>query len=750
MKQVYRMRWNQIRAVMPFEKKMRIRIISAALACLLVLMGCEPAFAATARATTMKLEKTTGTVTLKTQNGTARKITDGMRLYNGNTLQTGADSYAYVSLDSSKAVKMDENSQATLRQNGKDLELLVKSGKLFFDVSVPLTSRENMNIRTSTMVTGIRGTCGVVEYVSPTVAKLYLLEGKVALNDGEKTVMVYGGQVATVELKSESQIPGTPTDTEKKIVTVETLTEEEIPVVAIVEVASDPDLQKKIGDTTELDTDKIEEIYKDLMKQQTEGDSASGNEGESGSAADQTGSGDAASGSGDAASGSGAGDGGTTSDTAPETPADPVAPTTTLTGTIDSTMLQEALNANTTVTIASPCVLSLDAAKTFQIPSGKTLVIAADADINSLSRAADTTDVVPDIQIAAGAKMQIEGAWICDKNITVGDSGGTGSLEIGKTGWLQAEKIVLGSGSDGKAALTNNGKIDIGAMISRGGNTVTNNALIAINRAYTYDMAVTQKDTYSGGTKGVLFSGENSESSDTSELSSVVMESETPLASVIVATDKNIYCYANYLNEWCAYYLNQMAQTGAVNVYFSKDAVVQSNVTLNQNTKGTMSLYLDDYTIQIAQGGTLVLAADVNITSTSETATILLEGGTLELGVDGATSTNTKNVLKNTSVNGLVVKITKKSYMTWRDSNFSIDKDFPETSDSAIPTIPNNPNDAGATTLLIQKVMTGLTTTASSTLTDIPVQVDTTLLTLNTSGKTLNFSATGILLNLYG
>ena len=67
------------------------------------------------RATTMKLEKTTGTVTLKTQNGTARKITGGMRLYNGNTLQTGADSYAYVSLDSSKAVKMDENSQATLR-----------------------------------------------------------------------------------------------------------------------------------------------------------------------------------------------------------------------------------------------------------------------------------------------------------------------------------------------------------------------------------------------------------------------------------------------------------------------------------------------------------------------------------------------------------------------------------------------------------------------------------------------------------
>ena len=144
-------------------KKLNLKgVVCALLACALVVMPVAPAKAATARATTMKLEKTEGTVTLKTQNGSARKITRGMRLLNGNTLKTEKYSYAYVSLDSSKAVKLDQSSAATLRQNGKELELLVKSGKLFFNVSQKLGAKESMNVRTSTMVTGIRGTCGVV------------------------------------------------------------------------------------------------------------------------------------------------------------------------------------------------------------------------------------------------------------------------------------------------------------------------------------------------------------------------------------------------------------------------------------------------------------------------------------------------------------------------------------------------------------------------------------------------------------
>lgn len=235
---------------------------------LLVSLGM-PVNAATARATTMKLEKTEGTVTLKTQNGTKRKVTNGMRLYNGNCVTTASDSYAEISLDSSKAVKLDQNSSVTFRQSGKKLELLVKTGKLFFNVSAPLTDEESMNIRTSTTVTGIRGTCGVVEYVDVNKSKLYLLEGKVTLGSGFNATTIYGGQTATVVLGEKQEQPGEtekPGEEDQKYqITVEKMTEEAVPVVAITEILNNKELQKKIEKTTDLKIEKLEKVLEESL-----------------------------------------------------------------------------------------------------------------------------------------------------------------------------------------------------------------------------------------------------------------------------------------------------------------------------------------------------------------------------------------------------------------------------------------------------------------------------------------------------
>ena len=119
-------------------------ILSVMLVIILIASRCSLVFAATARATTMKLEKTEGTVRVTTLNGAVRKITNGMRLYNGNFVETQKASYAFISLDSSKAVKLDENSKAALRQDGKKLQLLVKQGQLFFNVSKKLGKDEIM------------------------------------------------------------------------------------------------------------------------------------------------------------------------------------------------------------------------------------------------------------------------------------------------------------------------------------------------------------------------------------------------------------------------------------------------------------------------------------------------------------------------------------------------------------------------------------------------------------------------------
>lgn len=245
------------------------RVCSMILAFLMVCCPCSPVSAATARATTMKLESTTGTVTLKSQNGAARKITKGMRLYNGNTIETAASSYAYISLDSSKAVKLDAGTKASLRQNGRRLELFVKSGKLFFDVKSPLGSSESMNVRTSTMVTGVRGTCGIVEVISSEVSQLHLLEGKVtftttnAETGKQETTIVTGGQTATIEKVTKNT----------EDITVEAMSEEKVPLFAIEEVVKDRRLQEKIENTTSLRVEKMA----DYMEQQLQGGGSSEN-----------------------------------------------------------------------------------------------------------------------------------------------------------------------------------------------------------------------------------------------------------------------------------------------------------------------------------------------------------------------------------------------------------------------------------------------------------------------------------------
>lgn len=47
-----------------------------------------------------------------------------------------------------------------MRKSGKKLEMLLQSGDIFFNISQPLDDDETLNIRTSTMAVGLRGTSG--------------------------------------------------------------------------------------------------------------------------------------------------------------------------------------------------------------------------------------------------------------------------------------------------------------------------------------------------------------------------------------------------------------------------------------------------------------------------------------------------------------------------------------------------------------------------------------------------------------
>ena len=99
---------------------------------MVVSMLPAAAFAANNTATTMRLAKTQGTVAVT--NATGKKVTQtgNMKLYNGYKIKTGAKSYAWISLDDTKAAKLDANSVASVQKSGQKLTLYLSSGNLFF------------------------------------------------------------------------------------------------------------------------------------------------------------------------------------------------------------------------------------------------------------------------------------------------------------------------------------------------------------------------------------------------------------------------------------------------------------------------------------------------------------------------------------------------------------------------------------------------------------------------------------------
>lgn len=132
-----------------------------------------------ASASMMELKKTEGTVGVSDEKGKSISVMENMKLYSGYQMETGRESYAWINLDQVKLAKMDEDSEAQIRKTGKKLEIFVNQGKLFFNITQPLEPDETLDIRTSNMAVGIRGTCGWVEVPDENHMLVYILEGTV-------------------------------------------------------------------------------------------------------------------------------------------------------------------------------------------------------------------------------------------------------------------------------------------------------------------------------------------------------------------------------------------------------------------------------------------------------------------------------------------------------------------------------------------------------------------------------------------
>ncbi len=113
-------------------------------------------------ATTMRMLKQQGIVKLYDRDQKEISIKENLRLNSGNSLKTEVESLAGVALDDTKMVTIDELTNIIVNQDGKKLAIDLTEGSLFFEVTEKLDADASFDIRTSTMVVGIRGTSGLV------------------------------------------------------------------------------------------------------------------------------------------------------------------------------------------------------------------------------------------------------------------------------------------------------------------------------------------------------------------------------------------------------------------------------------------------------------------------------------------------------------------------------------------------------------------------------------------------------------
>lgn len=128
-------------------------------------------------ASTMRLEKAEGSVAVADESGKEQELREKMLLFSGYGIETQAASFSWFNLDDTKLAKMDENTKASIVKEDKNLKLLVDSGRLYFNITEPLKEDETFEIQTSTMIVGIRGTCG---WVDADMNRVYILRGAVS------------------------------------------------------------------------------------------------------------------------------------------------------------------------------------------------------------------------------------------------------------------------------------------------------------------------------------------------------------------------------------------------------------------------------------------------------------------------------------------------------------------------------------------------------------------------------------------
>lgn len=153
----------------------------------------------------MRLDTFHGTLSMS-NSGTAKTPVAGSRLVSGDNMETMAESQAYVVLDQSKVLRVNQTSQVEVGQVAEDLDIYLRKGSVFFNVTAPLSVDETLEFHTGNVVTGVRGTAGVIS-ASEKYSQVAILAGTVfCVTTSGDNFAVEAGQVAIVTSHDDGSV----------------------------------------------------------------------------------------------------------------------------------------------------------------------------------------------------------------------------------------------------------------------------------------------------------------------------------------------------------------------------------------------------------------------------------------------------------------------------------------------------------------------------------------------------------------
>ena len=205
-------------------------------------------------------------LSIEDSRGGSKAVSNNMRFQSGDALNTGNDGLASVGLDDTKIVTLQNDSRAEFLKNGKQLELKLTKGAVFFNVTEKLKDDETFEIKTSTMTAGIRGTSGIAFYdeTEDNIESLIVTDGVVEVSATNKTT----GYTKTVRVEAGKKVKVYLLDDEKPEESVqfelESVPMDELGNFDLAALADDEELMKRISEHTGWNEDKLKKVLRGL------------------------------------------------------------------------------------------------------------------------------------------------------------------------------------------------------------------------------------------------------------------------------------------------------------------------------------------------------------------------------------------------------------------------------------------------------------------------------------------------------